>query len=180
MFAKRYFVVHKGNLLVANNKNYLRKLLAQKKSKLGESEDYLQIKEAIDKLTNEEKVCWRQFGRMDRTLETNYEMLRRGEMAKSQTVLARVINQIFAKQAADKAAAEGKEMEEDLVRKQKLDGSKLPADYEKSIAPYFGPMGWVMETDKKGWRITGCVAKKKGMTEVVQKTTDEKKVSQQR
>ena len=71
-------------------------------------------------------------------------------------------------------------MDEDLVRQQKLDGSKLPGDYEKSIAPYFGPMGWVMETDKNGWRITGCVTKKKGMTEVVQKTPDEKDDSQQR
>ena len=84
LFAKRYFVVHGGNLLVANNKNYLRKLLAQKKSNLGEAHDYVQIKEAIDKLTKEENICWRQFGRMDRTLETNYEMLRRGEMGKSQ------------------------------------------------------------------------------------------------
>ena len=180
LFAKRYFVVHGGNLLVANNKNYLRKLLAQKKSNLGEAHDYVQIKEAIDKLTKEENICWRQFGRMDRTLETNYEMLRRGEMGKSQTVLARVINQVFAKQAAEKAAAEGKKVDEEVVRTQKLDGSKLPADYAKSVAPYFGPMGWVVETEENGWRITGCLTKKKEMTEVVQKTTDEKKDSQQR
>ena len=80
LFAKRYFVVHEGNLLVANDKDYLKKLLGQKQSKLAESHDYIQIKEAIEKLTNEEDICWRQFGRIDRTLEANYEMLRRGEM----------------------------------------------------------------------------------------------------
>ncbi len=180
LFAKRYFVVHEGNLLVANDKDYLKKLLAQKSSKLAESHDYIQIKEAIEKLTKEGDICWRQFGRMDRTLEANYEMLRRGEMGRSQTVLARVINQVFAKQAADKAAAEGKKVAEELVRQQKLDGSKLPADYEKSIAPYFGPMGWVMESNEEGWRITGCITKKKGMTEVVQNVPDEQNDSQQR
>ena len=180
LFAKRYFVVHSGHLLVANNKNYLRKLLAKKESKLNQAHDYIHIQDAIAKLSDDDKVCWRHFGRIDRSLEANYEMLRRGEMAKSQTVLARLINQIFAKQAADKAEAEGKKLEEDLVRQQKLDGSKLPADYAKNIAPYFGPMGWVMETENDGWRITGCVIKKKGMTEVVQKTSDEKKAPQQR
>ena len=107
-------------------------------------------------------------------------MVRRGEMASSQTVLARVVNQVFKKQAEEKAAAEGKELDDATVRKQKLDGSKLPENYEVSIAPYFGPMGWVMETHEDGWRITGCIIKKKPLTEVVQKTSDKKGESQQR
>lgn len=180
LFAKKYFVVHGGNLLIANNKGYLRKLLSQKKSKLASAPDYIEVKTAIDKLTDGSAVCWRQFGRMDLALEANYEMVRRGEMASSQTVLARVVNQVFKKQAEDKAAAEGKELDNDAVRKQKLDGSKLPENYEVSIAPYFGPMGWVMETHDDGWRITGCIIKKKALTEVVQKTSDKESGSQQR
>jgi hypothetical protein len=179
LFAKRYFVVHNGNLLVANDKNYLRKILVQKESGLAKSEDYIQVKEIIGKLTDENKVCWRQFGRMDLTLEANYEMLRRGEMANSQTVLARLVNQVFANHAAEKAAKEGKQLDENELRKQKLDGSKLPKNYAKSIAPYFGPMGWVMEAHDDGWLITGCVIKKKGITTVVQKT-DKDADSQQR
>ena len=35
-------------------------------------------------------------------------------------------------------------------------------------------MGWVMEEDVDGWRITGVVLKKKGMTEVVQKLEADK------
>lgn len=180
LFAKRYFAVHKGNLLVANNKDYIRQLLFKKNESLAEAKDYIQIKESIGELTDSSKICWRQFGRIDRALETNYEMLRRGEMAESQTMLARVINQIFAKQAANRAAAEGKALDENMVRKQKLDGSKLPADYQKNIAPYFGPMGWVVEKGDDGWRITGCIVKKKGMTEVVQKTDDDDVESRQR
>ncbi|MGY8750115.1 MAG: hypothetical protein ACKVHR_18905 [Pirellulales bacterium] len=180
LFAKKYFVVHGGNLLIANNKGYLRKLLSQKKSKLSSAPDYIEVKTAIDKLTDDSTVCWRQFGRMDLALEANYEMVRRGEMASSQTVLARVVNQVFKKQAEAKAAAEGKELDDATVRMQKLDGSKLPENYEVSIAPYFGPMGWVMETHEDGWRITGCIIKKKPLTEVVQKTSDKKGESQQR
>lgn len=180
LFAKKYFVVHGGNLLIANNKGYLRKLLSQKKSKLASAPDYIEVKTAIDKLTDGSAVCWRQFGRMDLALEANYEMVRRGEMASSQTVLARVVNQVFKKQAEEKAAAEGKELDAEAVRKQKLDGTKLPENFEVSIAPYFGPMGWVMETHENGWRITGCIIKKKALTEVVQKTSDKTSGSQQR
>ena len=180
LFAKKYFVVHGGNLLIANNKGYLRKLLSQKKSKLASAPDYIEVKTAIDKLTDGSAVCWRQFGRIDLALEANYEMVRRGEMASSQTVLARVVNQIFKKQAEEKAAAEGKELDDEILRKQKLDGSKLPENYEVSIAPYFGPMGWVMESHDDGWRITGCIIKKKPLTEVVQKTSNNKSGSRQR
>ncbi len=173
LFEERFFVVIKDHLLVANNKDYLKKLIqklnAKKDSKLVESPDYVQINKALAKISNPKNVGWRQFGRIDRVLEANYEMLRRGEMAKSQTVLARVVNQVFKKKAEEAAAQEGKELDPEAVRKQKLDGSDLPADYAKSIAPYFGPIGWVMETEKDGWRITGCVLKKKVMTEEVQK-----------
>lgn len=175
LFKQRFFVVRDGHLLVANNKDFLRELLAQKQSTLSQCPDYVQIKDALGKLTIDANVSFRQFGRIDQALETHYEMLRRGEMGKSQTVLARVVNQIFAKKAAEKAAAEGGKADPDEIREQKLDGSKLPADYAKSIAPYFGPTGWVMETEKGGWRITGCVLKKKEMTEVVQKLDDPEK-----
>lgn len=178
LFEERYFVVNKGHLLVANNKNYLKKILAQKESKLAKAADYVEVKAALEKLSDPLKVSWRQFGRTDKALEANYELLRRGEMGKSQTILGKIVNQIFKKQAAEEAAKAGEETDDEIVRKQKLDGSKLPADFDKSIAPYFGPMGWVLETESDGWGITGCVLKKKTMTEVVKKV--EPKPSSQR
>ena len=84
-------------------------------------------------------------------------MLRRGEMASSQTMLARVANQIFNTQAAEKARLKGKKFDKEAVRKQKLDGAKLPADFSKSIAPYLGPTGSVVEVLDDGWRITGVI-----------------------
>lgn len=160
LFEERYIVVQKGYLLVANNKTYLKRILAQKKSKLAQAADYVEIKAALEKLSDPKKVSWRQFGRTDKALEANYELLRRGEMGKSQTIVGKIINEIFKKQAAEEAAKAGKK-DDEIVRQQKLDGSKLPTDFKKSIAPYFGPMGWVLETEVDGWRISGAVLKKK-------------------
>lgn len=172
LLATKYVALHRSHLIVTNDKNYMKQLLARKESLLAKAKDYIEVKEAIAKLTDDSKVCWRHFGRLDKTLEANYEMLRRGEMGQSQTVLARIINQIFTAQAAEAATQEGRKLDPQEVRKQKLDGQKLPANYAKSIGPFLGPMGWVMENEKDGWRITGCVLKKKAMTEVVQKVED--------
>ncbi|MFK7767894.1 MAG: hypothetical protein AB8B55_11785 [Mariniblastus sp.] len=172
LFEKKFIVVAKGHLLITNNKDFLRKILSQKVSGLDKTPDYIQVYQSLDKITDIKKVKWRQMGRIDHSLEANYEMLRRGEMGKSQTVIARVMNEIFAKKQADDLAA-GKEADPEAIRKQKLDGSKLPADYRKSVAPYFGPMGWALEVEDEGWRVTGCILKKKGMTEVVRKIGDE-------
>lgn len=175
LFEKRYFVVPEGEgfLLIANDKNYLRKVLAQRDSKMAEAKDYLEVKEAIAELTEEDKICWRQFGRLDATLENNYEMLRRGEMASSQTVLARILNRVAAKQAEEEAIAAGREVDPNQVRKQELDGAKLPADYQTMIAPFLGPIGGVLEAEEDGWRITGCFLKKTPKEKVVRKV-DEK------
>ena len=175
LFEQKFIAVANGHILIANNKDFLRKILAQKSSDLANTTDYIQVYQSLDKLTEAKNVKWRQMGRIDRSLKANYEMLRRGEMGKSQTVLARIINEMFAKHQNE----EGEVADPETVRKQKLDGSKLPSDYEKSVAPYFGPMGWALEVEENGWRITGCILKKKGMTEVVRKPT-EKKNSQKR
>ena len=169
LFEERYFAVNKGHLLVANNKNYLKKILAKKDSKLAQAADYIEIKTALEKISDPSKVSWRQFGRTDKALEANYELLRRGEMGKSKTILGKIVNQIFKKQAEEEAAESGEKPDDDVVRKQKLDGSKLPADFDKSIAPYFGPMGWVLETESDGWGISGVLLKKKTVTELIKK-----------
>ena len=58
------------------------------------------------------------------------------------------------------ARLEGKEFDADAVRKQELNGAMLPKDFSKSIAPYLGPTGSVLEVMDNGWRITGVVLKR--------------------
>jgi len=160
LFEKRYILVVEDHILICNDKNYLRKILAQRRSVLGEAADYQLVKAALVKLTDDKKIAWRQFGRLDLALETNYEMMRRNEMASSQTMLARVINRIFAKQAEAKARQEGKDVDKEAIRKQELDGATLPANFAKEIAPYLGPTGGVLEIEEDGWRMTGVMLKK--------------------
>ncbi|MFN9751851.1 MAG: hypothetical protein ACK57U_10740, partial [Planctomycetota bacterium] len=74
---------------------------------------------------------------------------------------ARILNRVF----------KTKDVPENQ-RKQKIDGSTLPADYSTAVAPYLGPSGWVCETTDDGWLFSGCVLKKKGLAELVKKPVE--------
>ena len=158
-----------GYLLICNNDEYLVKILERAKdddaSQLISSDDFGHVNAVLDSLIDPNLVSVRQFGRIDKILEANYEMMRNGNMAQSQTVLARVLNEIFKDPAADP----------DAVREQQIDGSTLPENYRESVAPFLGPSGYVMETKEDGWRITGVILKKNGGNEVVRKNDEEKK-----
>ncbi|MEM7454744.1 MAG: hypothetical protein AAF456_10380 [Planctomycetota bacterium] len=162
LFETSYFVVYKDHLLIVNNRDFLREIITSRDvEELAEARDYLRVKESLQLLTDDDRISFRQFGRMDRIMKTNYQMVRNGDMAQANTVLARVLNRILQDQ--------DEELDD---REQKLDGSGLPEDYEAAVAPYFGPSGWVMETLDDGWRITGVLLKKKELNEMVQRPED--------
>jgi len=152
MFEKRYIAVHQGMLLVTNSKQYMRKLLSGgEKAKLRDSADFQQLVQALHAIVDPQKIAFKRFARNDRILETNYEMLRRGEMADAQTLVAKVTNYIFDQ---DKVA------DQPTKRVQQLNGTTLPEDYQKFVAPFLGPSGWVTELEANGWRITAGTLKK--------------------
>jgi hypothetical protein len=151
LFEKRYMVVHHGMLIVANEKQFMRQLLGRAPSqKLRDAKDYQSVKSALEGLTDNEKVVFRRFIRLDRALEVNYNILRQGEMAGSSTMIGRLLNKLH----------ESENRNPGELRKQKLDGSKLPEDYQNEIAPHLGATGWVTELEEHGWRITGCLIRK--------------------
>jgi hypothetical protein len=113
-------------------------------------DDYLRVSAVLAEMTDESRISMRQFNRPDRVIRANYEMIRQGKMAASDTMLARLLNHLF--QTRNKGS--------DSVRTQKLDGSKLPADFKNDVAPYFGPAGWVMESTRDGWLFTGVTLKR--------------------
>ena len=161
LFEKRFIAPIDGYLLIANRREYLEKILDLKQStQLQDCSDYQEVAKALDKLTDKSRVSFRQFGRLDRAIKTNYEMLRQGKMGTSNTVLARVLNRMMTEADSDS-------------REQQIDGSELPADFDKHVAPYFGPMGWVMETVDDGWLVSGVVLKKNSLSLMVKK--DEEK-----
>ncbi|MFN9343460.1 MAG: hypothetical protein ACK6DB_12855 [Planctomycetota bacterium] len=161
LFEKKFILVERGYIIVANDWDYIKELLDGNQGNLGDEEDYQLVAESLNKMIVPERLSAREFGRVDRMLETNYEMLRQGKMAQSQTALARILNRVF----------KTKDVPENQ-RKQKIDGSTLPADYSTAVAPYLGPSGWVCETTDDGWLFSGCVLKKKGLAELVKKPVE--------
>jgi hypothetical protein len=159
LFAKRFCTTTKEYLFIANNQEFLEKLLlAECEQTLTDAGDYQRVTESLEAIVEQERISFRQFERIDRVIRTNYEMMRAGKMAASNTVLARILNHIFMTQNENT----------DKVREQQIDASQLPSDFENEIAPYLGPAGWVMETTKDGWLITGCLLEKQEL-QVVKK-----------
>ncbi len=150
IFNRRIMVIKDNYLFICNDKDYLKKIISQKASTaFAGSADLIRLTESLDKLSDSSRVRFRMFSRLDQVLKTNYEMMRTGRMAESETFVARLLNKVYGK----KAENQGK-------RTQQIDGSQLPEDYEKEIAPYLGQAGWVMETTDSGWRFSGCVLPK--------------------
>ena len=150
IFNRRIMVIRDGYLFVCNDKQYLKKFLSQKPSdRFAGSADLIRISREIDKLTTPELVRFRMFNRLDQLVKTNYEMMRTGRMVESETFIARMLNQLYGRKAGA-----------DKKRKPLIDGSELPSDYEKEIAPFLGQSGWALETTDSGWRISGCVLPK--------------------
>lgn len=153
LFDKKYFAIQHDHLIVANHKDYMKLILANKqKKKLSEMSDYQRIDKELNEIVDNKVFSSRQFGRLDQALEANYELLRQGKMEKSNTVLAKVLNQFFKEHEQNPSDGEKLEVK-------RLDGTELPADYQKAIAPYLGIMGWANEVEDNGWRISGCVLK---------------------
>ena len=149
LFNRRIFVIRNGYLFICNDKDYLKKFLARKPSDtFAKSEDFVKMNLALAELSDSTKVRFRMFNQLAMLLKTNYEMLRTGRMAESETFMARILNQAYGQEGSND------------TRDQQIDGSALPADYDKEIAPFLGHSGWVMETTDSGWRFSGAVLPK--------------------
>jgi len=150
LFEKKYIAIAKGHLFVCNDKDYLKKLLTSKDTESLDGQlDFIVMRDEISKFVDMKKVRAIRFGRIDKVLELNYDMIKKGELANSKSILGKAANAILTEEG------DGSKTPEIQV-----DVSKLPDDYESAIAKYLGTMGWMTENEVGGWRITGCVLKK--------------------
>jgi len=154
LFEKRIFVVRNGYLLIGNNLEQMKEVVDEMPSASGneltEAEDYVRVNQALTRLAGDQAPSFRQFGRMDKTVRTNYEMLRTNRMAQSKTLLAQLLNRAYTTD----------DTPEDFERKQQVDGSKMPEDFDGQVAKYFGPTGLVIHSMDDGWLVTGVILEK--------------------
>ncbi|NBW96790.1 MAG: hypothetical protein EBR28_08680 [Planctomycetia bacterium] len=131
-----------GHLLIASHRDFLERVLAASagEGSLASAADYAVVSGEMKKLFPS-AVAMRSFGRADEAVRPAFEMLRKGEMPKSKSVMGQLLNA---------ALGDGKE---GSVRAQKIDGGTLP-DFEL-IRKYFGTVGLGMESVAEGWHFAG-------------------------
>jgi hypothetical protein len=86
------------------------------------------------------------FTRTDESYRATYELFKQGKLPESETILARLLNAMMGPQ------------EEGVMRKQELDGSKLPA-FEQ-VKKYLGPGGLFVQSEDDGWWLVGGLLRK--------------------
>jgi hypothetical protein len=143
-----------GHLLLASHRDFLERVLATSETDgtLADTGDYGVVTEELSRLFPGETAL-RSFGRGDETIRPAYEMLRRGEMPKSKSLMGQLLNVVLG---------DGKE---GSVREQRIDGSTLP-EFDV-IQRYLGAAGVGMETVPEGWYIAGVALPRDGRSDTV-------------
>ncbi|MDA8745531.1 hypothetical protein N9N28_12940 [Rubripirellula amarantea] len=139
-----------GQLFIASDVEFLRLAFKQatENESLAESYDYQAVAAALAVLAPGKQCSW-SFTRTDESIRPTYVLLREGRLPQSESFFARLLNELLTTPADQK---------NQLLRKQKLDGSDLPS-YELARR-YFGPSGRTVRADEDGWLITGVMLNK--------------------
>jgi len=151
--------VAKGHLLIASHLDVLEKVLTATAGEqaLVAAPDYAATMVELDRLTAS-ATALRSFGREDETIRSAYELLRRGDMPRSKSLLGQVLNGLLG---------DGKP---GSVREQRVDGSKLP-EFE-TIRRYLGTAATAMESRPDGWYVVGLAVPKAAADSEVARTPE--------
>ena len=136
-----------GQLLVASHFDFLVKVLveASQHETLAKTADYNLVMQQFDKIGSGD-ICLRLFSRTDEEYRPTYELIRTGRMPESESLFGKLLNVLLG------------EDDEDVLRPQRIDGSKLP-DFEM-VRRYVGPAGMTVQTNAEGWFATGFMLNK--------------------
>ena len=148
VFPNTAFTVAHGELFIASHLQFLLKVLKQREDEretLGGTVDF-KLVEATCKESGAGENCFRVFSRADEEYRPTYELIRQGKMPESETLLGRTLNTIFG------IGAEG------VLRKQEVDGGKLP-EFEV-VRRHLGFAGAYGVTEESGWFFKGFMVAK--------------------
>lgn len=147
---RKYYLMVDNVLLVSNSKKDLQDLLAKNVGKLVESQDYLNVHAALAKLTMNNEVRIRHFGRLDLSLRYHFDSFRAGKFE---------LFEWIDRDRNGKDPESENDTSKPKPKRKRFDGSNLPANFDKDVAPFLGLFGWVLESEEDGWTITGCILK---------------------
>ena len=141
--------VANGHLLIATHVDYIVDVLTlpAPADSLIAAVDFQAVTDALESLGSSSDSL-RLFARTDEAYRATYELLRQGKMPESESLLGKLLNAMFTSEDA----------EEDELREQQLDGSKLPEF--QIVRRYLGPAGFFVRTADEGWTMSGCVLTK--------------------
>lgn len=136
-----------GNLVVTSHVDYMEEVLknAEKGDSLTKGANYQIVAEAVGKISPEAN-SFHYFSRTEESYHPTYELIRQGKMPEAKTLFGGLLNRLLAPE------------EENTVRKQEIDGRKLP-EFDK-VKHYFGPAGMAITSLPDGWMVNGCLLKR--------------------
>jgi hypothetical protein len=139
-----------GHLMMASDIDYMREILEgyAQRERLASSFDYQQVEKVMEQLAPGERSGW-SFGRTDEEFRPTFELLRQGKMPQAETMLAKLLNNLLTTEV---------EREEGTIRKQRIDGSRLPTF--EAVRRYLGPAGRVLRSEQDGWIYTDALLNK--------------------
>lgn len=137
-------VVH-GHLMIATHLDIMKDVVTHNGPSLAASEDYIRMDKSL-KALGAGPQSMRTFGRIDESYRVNYEMLRKGQMPKAETMLGGIMNKLLG------GGKEG--------RKPEIDGKKMP-DFNE-VKKYLGASGSFAKAEDDGLLFVGCMLRKLG------------------
>ena len=143
----QYFcvTVFKDQILISPDLPFLKQVLDQfgenKKSTLPEMDWFQKVNSELDKVKNPTFEGLRYILRLDLPYKAAYQLI---EESKGDLPLEKMVKDLM-----------GEDRETRL-----FDIKKLPKNFDKTIAPYLGYIGWSMTTEKDGWLFNGIVVRK--------------------
>ena len=147
MLPNMAMTVFLDHLIVSTHIDFIQDFIAHQGNgpSLAQADDYQRVRAALGELGSKYD-SFHFFSRTDESYRATYDLVKQGKLPEAETMLARLLNTLMGPK------------EEGAIRKQEIDGSKLP-DFEL-VKKYLGPGGLFVQTEDGGWWVVGCLLKK--------------------
>ncbi|HRE99647.1 MAG TPA: hypothetical protein PLI18_03955 [Pirellulaceae bacterium] len=138
------FALVDGELLASNDAAYLAEVIARRgNAPLVADPDFADVMILIgDRLPGGATLV--RYGRPDRIYRLTYELMRRNELTGSDTFVERMLRLIDGTETG-------------TVRRQQIQATSLPEDFDAVVAPRLHPSGWALSVEQDGWFVTGGI-----------------------